>query len=626
VVVDNYDLEMTYDTYLGYGNQTVGLRFTNVNIPTGANILNSWIQFTTDEVNTDQTDLTIQGQDDVNPTTFLESPGNVSSRPRTSASVSWSPAPWTFAGEQDVAQKTPALNAIVQEIVDKPGFDLTSPMVFIIEGTGERTAETYDGDQENAATLCIEYSINTNSNSSPTASIVLPQNGTQYNTNDNIIVEVNANDSDGYVASVAYYLNGNLMATEFNAPFSYNMGTLPAGQHTVEIVATDNDGATVNDQVTFTVFNVQPPVVDFDEPNNFSNVDMGSPVNLRAIATDLDGNVVNVSFYHGNPQTMIADDTASPYESVWMPTTSGQTNLYAIATDDDGLSSTSSITINVNETCNVPINFTASNVTESTAVISWQGDTGNSGYTLQFRPAGTSTWNTTTSFVNLALLNGLSTCTQYEYRVKSECSQTSSTYSAIYNFNTSGCQIGCDAIQGLFVSNLLSNSAFINWDISAFSTYTVHYRNANTQNWLSFNTQFPMLLLLGLNTCTEYEWYVETHCSNGETSVPSPVQSFTTTGCKTSEEDLLNQEVQEISANVYPNPMQDYLQVEIANDTETASVVSLIDVSGRLIAEKEHDAQSRDKLSFKTANLEKGIYFLKIESSKGILSKKLIKE
>jgi hypothetical protein len=54
--------------------------------------------------------------------------------------------------------KTPDLSTIVQEIVDRPSWAENNSMVFIIEGTGERTAEAFDGESGSAALLHIEYS------------------------------------------------------------------------------------------------------------------------------------------------------------------------------------------------------------------------------------------------------------------------------------------------------------------------------------------------------------------------------------------------------------------------------------------------------------------------------------
>jgi hypothetical protein len=155
--LSNVDLELVND-----GNdQRVGLRFTGVTVAKNAVITNAWIQFQADETQSETTNLTLQGQAGNNPGTFTTSTGNVSGRNRTSASVSWSPPAWNTVGQQGTNQRTPNLKAIVQEIVNRTGWASGNAMVFIITGTGHRTAESYEGSSSAAALLHIEVGSGT---------------------------------------------------------------------------------------------------------------------------------------------------------------------------------------------------------------------------------------------------------------------------------------------------------------------------------------------------------------------------------------------------------------------------------------------------------------------------------
>jgi len=53
--------------------------------------------------------------------------------------------------------QTPDLKDIVQEIVDRGGWQSGNPMAFIIGGTGRRTAKSYDGQSGSAPLLHVEY-------------------------------------------------------------------------------------------------------------------------------------------------------------------------------------------------------------------------------------------------------------------------------------------------------------------------------------------------------------------------------------------------------------------------------------------------------------------------------------
>ena len=147
------DLELVYDKR----DQTVGMRFTGLVIPAGAGIVEAFVQFQVDERSTEATTLVVQGEDTDDAAPFAGSYENISSRTRTAASVQWSPPPWTSVGEAGPGQRTPNIAAIVQEIIDRPGWRAGNGLVIIITGRGERVAESYDGDRDAAPLLHVEY-------------------------------------------------------------------------------------------------------------------------------------------------------------------------------------------------------------------------------------------------------------------------------------------------------------------------------------------------------------------------------------------------------------------------------------------------------------------------------------
>ena len=139
-------------------SQIVGIRFPSIDIPAGETIVNAHIQFTTDEVKHEPATFTIYGEGSMNAATFSREDGNISSRPHTTASVSWEPRPWLKIGEAGLHQQTPNLANILQEIRDLEGWSPGQPMTFLIEGKGTRTAVSYDGSTDKAPQLIIELS------------------------------------------------------------------------------------------------------------------------------------------------------------------------------------------------------------------------------------------------------------------------------------------------------------------------------------------------------------------------------------------------------------------------------------------------------------------------------------
>jgi hypothetical protein len=147
------DLELINDDV----DQQVGLRFNRVDLPSDITITQAYLQFTVDETGSEATSLTIQAEDAANALPFQGTLGNLSSRPKTSAAVTWDPAPWTALGESGPDQRTPNLAPLLQEIIQRPDWVRGNSMALIITGTGRRTAVSYDGNACGAPLLHIEY-------------------------------------------------------------------------------------------------------------------------------------------------------------------------------------------------------------------------------------------------------------------------------------------------------------------------------------------------------------------------------------------------------------------------------------------------------------------------------------
>jgi hypothetical protein len=141
--------------------QTVGIRFQDVSIPAGAIINSAYIQFQADEADSGSIELFINGQAADDPPTFENSDHDISSRSTTSAQVSWSPPEWSKVGDSGFDQRTTDIAAVIQEIIDRPGWSSGNSLVIIITGTGRRVAESADGDPAGIPLLHISYAVPT---------------------------------------------------------------------------------------------------------------------------------------------------------------------------------------------------------------------------------------------------------------------------------------------------------------------------------------------------------------------------------------------------------------------------------------------------------------------------------
>src|SRR6185369_14506344 len=139
------------------GVQTVGIRFAGVAIPRDAAIHAAWVQFQVDEVSTAAATLRVEGEAANSAAVFTTAARNVSSRLRTAAAATWIPAPWPTVGAAGMAQRTPDLGAVVQEIVARPGWTSGNALALIVTGSGKRVAESRDGLPSAAPLLHVEY-------------------------------------------------------------------------------------------------------------------------------------------------------------------------------------------------------------------------------------------------------------------------------------------------------------------------------------------------------------------------------------------------------------------------------------------------------------------------------------
>jgi hypothetical protein len=153
VSLSSSDLELVNDG----SDQIVGLRFPALGIPQGSDIISAWIQFETDEVTVDATSLRIEAEARDSAAAFGTTSGSLSSRPRTTAWVPWSPPPWSTVGEAGPGQRTPDLTSLLQEVIDRPGWVSGNAVVVIVTGTGRRTARARDGSSTGAPLLHVEF-------------------------------------------------------------------------------------------------------------------------------------------------------------------------------------------------------------------------------------------------------------------------------------------------------------------------------------------------------------------------------------------------------------------------------------------------------------------------------------
>lgn len=273
------DLEFVHE---GGDAQLVGLRFTNITVPSGATITSASIQFTADESDQDSTRSEIFGVLNSNPTTFGGT-NNISTRTRTTNSKDWIDIPAWLAGQSGSAQKTPDLTNIIQELINQGGWASGNSMAFVLEGWGERTAESFDGGSGDAPEITINYIVGIPGEANIAVTKADSIDPVPVNTNYNYDIEVTnfgpetatavtltdvlpgplsfvsvftdqgtCSESSGTVScSIGTILSGNTVAVTI---FVTAPGTAQTINNTVSIAASSTDSQTADNSATEDTF------------------------------------------------------------------------------------------------------------------------------------------------------------------------------------------------------------------------------------------------------------------------------------------------------------------------------------------------------------------------------------
>ncbi|MEK6281680.1 MAG: Ig-like domain-containing protein [Acidobacteriota bacterium] len=192
-------------------------------------------------------------------------------------------------------------------------------------------------------------------NARPTINITSPTQGGLFVGPANVNVSATAGDSDGSVAKVEFYGDGNLIGTgTLTAPSQYSLvwNNVAFGRHSLIAVATDNLNKTaLSDPVTIAVNG--SAIVNMTTPANDSAFSRPANITVTANASVSGGTISKVDFYADGFILLGTGTLSGPdqYSITWNAAPSGRHVLTAIATDSSNVTTTS---MPVNVTVNDP--------------------------------------------------------------------------------------------------------------------------------------------------------------------------------------------------------------------------------------------------------------------------------
>ncbi len=184
----------------------------------------------------------------------------------------------------------------------------------------------------------------------PLVEIASPTHGSalripDYSTNSSASIPINiiASDSDGIITKIETYIDGVLVNTDQQFPYTFNWQPQAIGSYRIVSLAFDDKNNVVATHPSVVVISA-PPTVSITQPSDGATLPAGAPATVAANASDSDGSVLSVQFFADD--VLIGDDTTAPYTVTWSPlaTSEGKVvELTALATDNFGITQLSSI-------------------------------------------------------------------------------------------------------------------------------------------------------------------------------------------------------------------------------------------------------------------------------------------
>ena len=262
--------------------------------------------------------------------------------------------------------------------------------------------------------------------------------------------------------------------------------------------------------------------------------------------------------------------------------------------------------------CFAPTNPSASDVTLTTATLSWTPGRNETAWDLHVMGEGyDQTFAVTT---NPYTVTGLSYGVTYTFEVRANCdADVYSDWSTSASFTT----LTCQPVTGVTVNpnTITANSAVVSWTAPQGATnFEIEYgmNGFNQGNGIIVAATGTSHTLTDLSSTTVYDVYVRTVCGEGVTSAWSSVVDFTTADGEGIDD------VNSAAISLYPNPASSTVTLM---GIEGAATVTVVDMNGR---ETGKWTVVDGTLTIDVTEMAQGAYFVRIVGEQVNAIRKLI--
>jgi large repetitive protein len=199
-----------------------------------------------------------------------------------------------------------------------------------------------------------------------------------------------------------------------------------------------------------------------------------------------------------------------------------------------GAGDTSAYTAIVNFTtlatlCPAPTGLAITGITNTGASVNWVNGGTETSWELSYKLTAATTWTTVPVTSHPYALTGLTTCSDYDVRVRAMCTAgVYSDYTAVVNFTT---PTPAPTNVHIITGTITDQSGTVTWTAGGTETqWIVEYKLASSANWTTSNVlTTTTYAIVNLQSNSTYDVRVKAICGTHESAFTTPIQ-FTTSG------------------------------------------------------------------------------------------------
>lgn len=273
--------------------------------------------------------------------------------------------------------------------------------------------------------------------------------------------------------------------------------------------------------------------------------------------------------------------------------------------------------------CRIPLSPTISELTEGSAVFSWDGEPQNT-YKVAFKSFTSLSWSYLNSETTNIYISDLVPNNTYQLKVASICGETLSDYTEPIQFITTKaeCPVPIDVRTHLIASQKVR----VDWSVendNYLEGYIVRYRPEGTAVWQKKTTTTPFITIGFLRADESYELQVSTTCTGDEVGkmLFSEVVFFKTRDIH-KPIDIKDPTIGTSKSNfshtftalrTYPNPSNGGFSIQFYQETAAEMILQIYDESGKIIHSELWDtSKGNNRFEIDLSNQPKGKYFLQL--------------